>query len=39
VPLTGDQWLVCFGLALVFAIVVEVDKVGQRRRVARGQEI
>ncbi len=31
VPLTGGQWLTCLGLALVFAVVVELDKVGQRR--------
>ncbi|MCU0297423.1 MAG: cation-translocating P-type ATPase [Candidatus Nanopelagicales bacterium] len=31
VALTGGQWLVCFGLALVFAAVVELDKVLQRR--------
>ena len=35
VALTGGQWLVCLGLALFFAIVVELDKVWQRKRAAQ----
>jgi Ca2+-transporting ATPase len=38
VPLTGDQWLICFGLALVFAMTVELDKVWQRRRALKIKE-
>jgi P-type Ca2+ transporter type 2C len=33
--LTGGQWLVCVGLALSFAIIVELDKVWQRKRAAQ----
>jgi len=29
-PLTGDQWLVCAGLALVFGAIIEIDKARQR---------
>jgi P-type Ca2+ transporter type 2C len=29
--LTGEQWLICLGLALVFPVVVEVEKVWRRR--------
>jgi P-type Ca2+ transporter type 2C len=29
--LTGDQWLICLGLALVFPIAVEVEKAWRRR--------
>jgi Ca2+-transporting ATPase len=32
--LTGGEWLVCIGLALVLPIVVEVHKVIRRRRIA-----
>jgi Ca2+-transporting ATPase len=35
VPLTGGQWLVCLGLALGFAVVVELDKAWQRVRTAK----
>ena len=38
VALTGDQWLICFGLALVFAVTVESDKVWQRRRTLKIKE-
>ncbi len=31
-PLTGRQWLLCLGLALIAPIVVELDKWLQRRR-------
>ena len=34
VALTGGQWLVCAGLALVFAIAVELDKKWQRHQTA-----
>jgi Ca2+-transporting ATPase len=34
VSLTPGQWLACFGLALVFPVVVELDKAWQRRRPA-----
>lgn len=33
--LTGAQWVVCLGLALVFAVTVEVEKAVRRRRMAR----
>jgi P-type Ca2+ transporter type 2C len=29
--LTGDQWLICLGLALVFPIAVEAEKAWRRR--------
>jgi Ca2+-transporting ATPase len=32
VPLTGGQWLVCAGLALLLPIAVELSKVIRRRR-------
>ena len=32
--LTGGQWLVCLGLALVLPVVVEVHKAIRRRRIA-----
>jgi P-type Ca2+ transporter type 2C len=31
VALSGGEWLICFGLALFFAVVVETDKAFQRR--------
>jgi Ca2+-transporting ATPase len=33
-PLSGPQWLACIGLALIGAIVVELDKLIRRRRLA-----
>ena len=35
VPLTGDQWAVCLGLAVVFGGVIELDKLLVRRRLSR----
>jgi P-type Ca2+ transporter type 2C len=29
--LTGEQWLMCLGLALVFPVVVEAEKAWRRR--------
>jgi Ca2+-transporting ATPase len=37
VPLTGGQWLVCIGLALLLPIVVETDKAIRRRRITARQ--
>jgi Ca2+-transporting ATPase len=34
-PLTGTQWLVCIGLALPLALVIEVGKWIRRRRTPR----
>lgn len=34
VPLTGGQWLLCLGAALLLPFVVELDKVRQRRHIA-----
>jgi Ca2+-transporting ATPase len=36
VALSPGQWLACLGLALVFPVVVEIDKAWQRRRSAPG---
>jgi P-type Ca2+ transporter type 2C len=36
-PLTGPQWLICLGLALVAPIVVEVDKALRRASLARAK--
>ena len=33
-PLTGRQWLVCFGLAALFGVVVEGAKLVRRRQLA-----
>jgi len=32
VPLTGDQWFACIGLAVVLPVVVELDKLARRAR-------
>lgn len=37
VPLTGDQWFACIGLALVLPVVVEIDKLIRRTRAATRQ--
>ncbi len=40
VPLTGGQWLIAAGLALVPVVVIEVDKaVGRARPSGRGQPV
>ncbi len=31
-PLSGDQWLICAGLALVFGAIIEIDKARQRHQ-------
>ena len=35
VSLSGSEWLICIGLALVVPLFVEVEKWIRRRRIAR----
>jgi Ca2+-transporting ATPase len=38
-PLTGPQWLLSIGLALVLPVVIEVGKFVRRRRAPKGARL